>query len=567
MSIISLKCKNCNGSMNLDMNSKTCTCSHCGSTFFLSELVDEKDMIFVDKLNQNDLSKRVDFNDAIKSGDICLIRGEFLKAEEFFKKAIELDEKNYKGYFGVVRAKTHNFNILPDSNDYQEFATITKNLVDKDDESFVANELDKLEILKTEKQQIEKIKAEKEKTQKLNKKSKASFESFLTKFSYVLVVVFTAGIIFAIFLTKGFSKDNNASPNNIEISSVEEFKQLYQNTSALSSTIVLKSDLDFKNDEISPLGTSENPFTGNFYGYGKKISNLSIKHSTDSNDIGIFGYIKNANISGIILENVSFSENITNSTTGVANIGLICGTAENSSIKKCAVHHTSKIACAMTGHTTFNIGGLVGKLLNSNIAHSYSKASLNVDLHSAKYNSLHSPDPLEYTLGGLVGKSISSKISTSYSSSAVVSNIFADSSLNNNFNIYSSLGGIVGEMSNSGLSDYHIKSCFFSGYVSGNVLGDNLNASNKHCYVSGIVGHGVSSRTTQIESNYAMFSGRNYKVNLIDISAINLGDFYAENDSILYVADESIMIEEISKLFPSSIWKNTNTVTPQLIFA
>lgn len=567
MSFISLKCKNCNGEMTIDMNSKTCTCSHCGSTFLLTELVDEKDISFVDTFSQNDLNQKVEFNDALKQGDVCIYRGEFIKAEEWFKRAIELDENNYKGYFGLVKAKTHNFNIIPDSNDYEQYAKITMNLVDRDDESHIKNELSKLDILKSEKLQSQKTKDELLKKQKQSSKTKQSMETFFTKLAYFIVVLFTAGILFAIFLTRGFTPEDHSTPKNYEVSTVEQFKQICTDKKLLGATIILKADLDFENQSLNPIGSESNPFTGNIYGNGKKISNLCLKSSGNSthSNFGLFGYIKNATISGLVLNNVSFAESISNSSISDVNIGLVCGRAESSSIKNCSIYYNSKINLSLDGQTSYAIGGLVGEASNTTIAYCYSQASLSVDQYNAQYLG-NGNNPLEYALGGLVGKMTKTNISLSYSSSAIISNVIGNETLNDSYNIYSFVGGLVGEVTNSRSNDYYIKSCFFDGLVNSNITAITMSDSNKHVFIAGIVAHGANSYTNEIESNYALINGFNFVKNGDYVAASALGDFSTGYNAITYVGDEATMIEKISSIFAGNIWLYTNTLTPALAY-
>ena len=141
MSLINLKCKNCSASVSLDMNAKSITCAHCGSTFLLQELIDEKDIEMVESLSEKDFQEKVDFNDAIKHGDIALFQGDFDKAEQYYKRAIQLNENDFRGYYGVVRSKTHNLNIIPDSNDFKEYAKLAIKFVPHDEEIHIKSEL------------------------------------------------------------------------------------------------------------------------------------------------------------------------------------------------------------------------------------------------------------------------------------------------------------------------------------------------------------------------------------------------------------------------------------------
>ena len=114
------------------------------------DLLDEKDFAFSQNLKPQDLENKIEFAEALKQGETYLYQAEYKLAEQAFKRAIELNNKNYKGYFGVVKAKTSNLNKVPDEKDYLEYAKLAIKYVDKDDEVYVKNELAKLEMLERE---------------------------------------------------------------------------------------------------------------------------------------------------------------------------------------------------------------------------------------------------------------------------------------------------------------------------------------------------------------------------------------------------------------------------------
>lgn len=78
------------------------------------------------------------------------------------------------------------------------------------------------------------------------------------------------------------------------IRSVSDLKKISEN---LSGKFYLKKNLDLKNNEWTPIGTENNPFTGEFYGNGYTIKNLKVT-KTDRY-AGLFGYAAGAKISRI----------------------------------------------------------------------------------------------------------------------------------------------------------------------------------------------------------------------------------------------------------------------------
>jgi tetratricopeptide (TPR) repeat protein len=554
MSYITLKCKNCGGSMSMDMNSKTITCSHCGSTFLLTELFDEKDVDFVSKFKQEDIVKKIEFNENLKQGEVCIYQGEYLKAEQHFKRAIELDDENYKGYFGVVRAKTHNFNSLPDAEDYKEYAQIALKLVDKDDQSHVQSELAKLDVLKYEKKQIEEAKRINLEIQAKQEKNKRDTENFFSKIASFLVVIITAAILFGIFLTNDFSNDSNSnSVSTYEISSVEDFEKLYTDENLLSSTIILKENLNFNGKVLSPIGSELKAFSGSFYGNGKTLSNFTIKNpnSEDTNNIGLFGVVKNAKIFGITLDGARFVDTKNNNFYSHNNLGLICGKATNSQITKCVVLDTCEIDFTENQKSSYSIGSIVGLAeAGSVISRSYSNANITATFSKVSYLG---SDSLEFSVGGIVGELLKSKISQCYSSSNINTKISCESS----DSIYTYSGGIVGRVKYSIASEFQLTSCYFIGTIE-----NDLEANRKYQYISGIVGYGAYS--DEMSSNYVLFESESFIQNNAPLLLSNLCDYTFADSSIYFVESEDKLLEKIPTIFSSSNWNNTDTLFPTL---
>ena len=86
MAYITLKCKNCGSGMSINPDSNSATCTHCGSTFMMVDLLDEKDMSFSKSMSPKDLQQKIDFAEALKRGETCLYQAQYDLAEEFLKK-------------------------------------------------------------------------------------------------------------------------------------------------------------------------------------------------------------------------------------------------------------------------------------------------------------------------------------------------------------------------------------------------------------------------------------------------------------------------------------------------
>ncbi len=67
----------------------------------------------------------------------------------------------------------------------------------------------------------------------------------------------------------------------------------------------LMADIDLSSVDFAPIGSEEIPFTGRFEGNGKTLSNLSIERGAASQNLGLFGCIKGAEIVNLTLENAA----------------------------------------------------------------------------------------------------------------------------------------------------------------------------------------------------------------------------------------------------------------------
>ncbi len=147
---------------------------------------------------------------------------------------------------------------------------------------------------------------------------------------------------------------------------------------------ILENDIDMSSvANFTPIGSSSNAFKGNFYGNGHIISNLKINSSAD--EIGLFGYIENALIQDIGLENVDIKSTATN-----GYIGALVGRAAASSIYNDYVNGGTVNGCFA--------GGLVGMIEATEVIKTYT------DVTVSGYANV----------GGLVGNVYSGEISKSY---------------------------------------------------------------------------------------------------------------------------------------------------------
>lgn len=555
MSYISIKCKNCGSTMTMNVTSKTITCIHCGSTFLLSQLLDEKDLAFIEKIKPDDLSKKIEVSDNLKDGEACLFKGDYEKSEEFFKKAIELDEHNYKGYLGVVRAKTHNYNLLPNSDDYKEYAKLALKYADGDDAIYVKNELEKIPLLKAEKAQIMEARAQKVAN---SSRKRISGHSLITKITCVVVALLMIGILIGIIIYQN-QKDDTQPPADatIEIKTSDEFLNLVTNPESLSSTIVIKNNINFDGKTITSLGSETTPFTGKFYGNGYTLSNfkLASDNAEGNNYIGLFKYAKNATITGIHLSAVSFVENKSNNFYANNIFGFICAFAENSEIKKCAVDNNCRFLQNQASTQSFTVGGIVGYALGSQISLCYSNAEI-----SATYSNVqlvYGYKSLYFYMGGIAGLLENSNIANSYSagklSSTINSNIIHE--------VKSYTAGLAGQIVFQNETSYYINNSFFAGTITSNITTTNSSSATPLQNLSAITN--VVSLSNNLMLNIAYFKSGNFILNSTAIQKSGLNDYTSNINSIEFTENENTFQNRIASLFGTKDW-NLDSTYPTL---
>ncbi len=123
---------------------------------------------------------------------------------------------------------------------------------------------------------------------------------------------------------------------------------------------VVTADIDMAEaTEFSPIGNSDNPYVGTFDGKGKTISNFTYNNAA-VNNVGLFGYVKDATIKHVLLK--------ASSVTGHANAGGLVGNADNSTIESNAVMN-----CSVTGydHVASLVANAVGEtIIRNNLSNS-----------------------------------------------------------------------------------------------------------------------------------------------------------------------------------------------------
>ena len=233
---------------------------------------------------------------------------------------------------------------------------------------------------------------------------------------------------------------------------------------------ILESDIDMLSASLSPIGNSSTPYMGTFDGNGHTISNATI-NGDDSTNVGFFGFLYEATIRNLSLENISVNAT---STGNLIRAGALAGYMSSGTLSNCSVS-----AMITGGHENGgSLGGIVGYLMASSTNYS---TNIEGCSFSGTVTATHSYG-IQYA-GGIAG-SVTGGIVTSCANNGTVSAYSA--------NDHAYAGGIVGYTDYEGTK---ITSCSNSGVVSalsdvrgayaGYIVGRKLNGTITSCTNTG----------------------------------------------------------------------------------
>jgi len=270
---------------------------------------------------------------------------------------------------------------------------------------------------------------------------------------------------------------------------------------------------------FSPIG-GENYFSGHYNGDGYMISDLFINRPDDDN-VGLFGYTKNATLIDIHLENINIEGDIT--------VGGIVGYLLESTITNSS---TSALNTLITGNG--NTGGLIGKsyfgtIENCNTAGSVQSTGIGTgglvgenSFYSVINNSFSDADIFSssWGVGGLVGNNMSP-----------VNNCYATGEVNGG----SRTGGLIGKHKNSVNMSYSLGDVNGNSFMVGGLIGDIDVGTISNCYAHG---HVTVNGTAQQIGGFAGYNNDASITNCYSIGSItggseNIGGFIGENTGLI----------------------------------
>lgn len=257
----------------------------------------------------------------------------------------------------------------------------------------------------------------------------------------------------------------------------------------LSAYYVLGNDIDLQNEEWIPIKT----FTGNLNGNDFRIKNLKISTFSEANYVGLFGWIKDATLKNIIIENVDISNTKFNSdgsyTTGSSYVGALVGYSQgnNSRIENCSVENGQVFGLG-------SVGGLIGYQEGGTILNSSSGVNVTggsncgglVGRNGGSINKCFSTGDVKAFIanaGGLIGAhdTISTGVNTTIEECYATGNVCTEQ--------YS--GGLIGRISTS-YKTLLVNNCFSIGEVTSN-----------YRYGGGFVGNAAGTYSIQLKNSFS----------------------------------------------------------------
>ena len=267
---------------------------------------------------------------------------------------------------------------------------------------------------------------------------------------------------------------------------VETAEQL-RNIPIFATEVILADDIDLNNEQWTPIGTPEKPFSGTLNGMNHTIKNLSIIESEAKEGkayIGLFGYAKDATIKDVTFENVNINIPCLDIDHSQGHIGAVAGslegtsTIENVTVKgdikveaTVSANGASRVAVVAGGNSYGNVtmknvhvianvgsylkannntGALAGQLQGKNI---FENCSSNIDVTVTKFFA-----------GGLIGIAAGdSKFTDCHTTGDVTVTAGREGRHNDEYRV----GGIAGGWADGASKVCTLINCSYTGTISG----------------------------------------------------------------------------------------------------
>ena len=265
------------------------------------------------------------------------------------------------------------------------------------------------------------------------------------------------------------------------------------NENVNNKNISLDGDIDLSNYTITtrssssnwtPIGTYDNPFTGEFDGKGYTLKNLNIVESVAKEGkayIGFFGYAKNATIKNVTFENVNINIPCLDIDHSQGHIGAVAGSLEGTStIENVTVKGDIKVYATQSANGASRVAVIAG-------GNAYGDVTMkNVHVIANEGSSLIANNNTGALAGQLQGKMYFENCSSNID--VTVNKFFA--------------GGLVGIAA----GDSYIKNCHTTGDVA--VVAGREGRHNDEYRVGGIAGGWADGKTKVCTLEGCTYTGK-----------------------------------------------------------
>lgn len=271
-------------------------------------------------------------------------------------------------------------------------------------------------------------------------------------------------------IATGFATGDGGQDTPYIIETASQLAYLAQSVNAGTNYsgkyISLANDIDLDDLPWTPIGTSDHPFYGAFYGNGFTISNLRL--TTTFVDAGLFGYLSGGTIKDVILKGAMMKYTIPSTYAGASvTAGGIVGN-NRGCVQGCKADIT--INLNNNNGAKLYVGGLVGYQtgVTASISQSHASVSITVtgsgevggavgwNLYSSRVYDTSSTGSITSSgtgnVGGLAG-------SCTY---ATIQNCYSTANVSHTPNSFATAGGLVGALEGSSAST---ENCYATGTV------------------------------------------------------------------------------------------------------
>ena len=287
-----------------------------------------------------------------------------------------------------------------------------------------------------------------------------------------------------------FIKDGDAfveSANGL----VSVAEQINNDTLPNDTDIILEGDIDLNDlatravaSNWTPIGTSEEPFTGTFDGKSYTIKNLALVESEAKEGkayIGFFGYAKDAEIKNVTFENVYINIPCLDIDHSQGHIGAVAGSLEGTStIENVTVKGDVQVYTTQNANGASRVAVIAGGNAYGNVT------MKNVHVVANEGSSLIANNNVGALAGQLQGKMVFENCSSNINVTA--NKFFA--------------GGLVGIAA----GDSYIKNCHTTGNVS--VVAGREGRHNDEFRVGGIAGGWADGKTKVFTLEGCTYTGK-----------------------------------------------------------